>query len=158
MRGSGKSTLGERLARQLRLEFLDIDKEIERVERMSIPEIIEQKGWEHFREVESKIARQMAFLDAHVIATGGGIILNPENMEYLKANGVIIYLQTTPEILDERIQDSDRPDLLKSLKEIYEERKELYETYSDIVFDVSEDDLKKKTQNLTTLVRTYFRF
>jgi shikimate kinase len=157
MRGSGKSKLGSKLAYQLNMDYLDIDKEVERTARMSIPEIVEQEGWEKFRELESKVARQMAFLDDHIISTGGGIILNEENMLNLKANGLVIYLKTDPEILEERIKDSDRPDLGADLAEIYEQRKELYENYSDIVFDVTEDDLRKKTQNLTTLVRTYFR-
>lgn len=157
MRGSGKSTLGAKLAYQLGTEFLDTDKEIERAEKRTIPEIIETDGWDYFRDIESKVARQMSFLDGHVIATGGGTVLKPENMAYLKANGVIIYLETSPAILAERIQDSDRPDLQKSLEELFNERQDLYEDYADLTFDVSDDNLVRKTQNLGTLVRTYLR-
>lgn len=112
--GSGKSTIGRRLARRLGREFVDLDSEIERAAGATIPQIFLQEGEAKFRERETEALRAM-LLQPSVIASGGGIVTRPENRALLQAatsqRTAVIYLQALPETLAERIrrQPGTRP-------------------------------------------------
>lgn len=148
LRGSGKSSIGLALAEKLNRPFIDLDQEIERYENLSINEIVKEKGWDYFRDIEQKICAQFTEKENQIIATGGGIVEREENILNLKKNGYIIYLKTPIKICAQRIKDSGRPSLTgkpieEELKEIYEKRKEKYEKAADLIV---EDD-KKQTIN-----------
>lgn len=135
MPGSGKSTLGKKIAAQLNREFIDTDAEIEKAANMTIPEIFERYGEAHFREIEAEIAMKCGSLSGKVIATGGGIVLRPENHYALAQNGVIYHVKRN---LD-RLATRNRP-LSKSperLREMEKERAPLYEKFADYVIDNS---------------------
>ena len=110
MMGSGKSTIGEKLANNLNMEYVDIDDDIESVHQMTIVDIFNQLGEKKFREIESAYFLEKAKQTNQVFSTGGGIILNIENRDILKNNGRTFFLETDCKILLNRIKNiSSRP-------------------------------------------------
>ena len=130
MMGSGKSSVGKLLANKLQFSIIDIDKEIEKDEKLSIKEIFEKKGENYFREIESKYLLRKRKLA--VVSCGGGIILNKKNREFLKTSGYTIYLKSSIPTLEKRLlNENGRPllsndNLKETLINIYSKRKTLY--------------------------------
>lgn len=130
MMGSGKSSVGKLLANKLQFSNIDIDKEIEKDEKLSIKEIFEKKGENYFREIESKYLLRKRKLA--VVSCGGGIILNKKNREFLKTSGYTIYLKSSIPTLEKRLlNENGRPllsndNLKETLINIYSKRKTLY--------------------------------
>lgn len=112
MMGSGKSTIGARLADLLGLPFIDTDAAIEKKEGRTIQQIFEQEGEVYFREKEQQLLQQLP-QQAGVVACGGGLPCFYDNMELLKSKGIVVYLEASAEQLFERIKGDDlRPKLL----------------------------------------------
>lgn len=149
MPSSGKSTLGRRLANELHYRFVDTDKIIVREENRSIAEIFERSGESYFREVEARVLRTIRPGSALVVATGGGMPCFHDNMDYIKASGVSIFLNITPEILAERMVahalrdrplfDNYDPELVVKLRHRYETRLPVY-AQADIRIDGPADE------------------
>lgn len=144
MRGSGKSKIGRLLAEKLGREFIDLDAYIERFANKKITQLVEEHGWNHFRDLEKKAAKEVSQKDNLVISTGGGTFVDPENAEIMKENGTVILLTADIDVLEERIgRKNTRPalttheNLKEELKEIWEERKDIYKKNADYVFDNS---------------------
>jgi shikimate kinase len=139
-RGTGKSTVGKRLAARLGLELISTDVEIVKRAKQSIPEIVAQQGWEYFRDVESAVCRDLAGRDQLVIDTGGGAVLRPQNVEVLKRNGKLIWLTATVETITARIgDDTQRPSLtgtksfVEEIAEVLQDRTPKYQAAADYV-------------------------
>ena len=131
MMGSGKSSVGQLISKYLNNTFYDLDRGIEKRFNLTIKDIFQEYGENKFREVESKLLADSVYLSKNVIATGGGIVLNPENLKLLKGQRVF-FLDASIQILYERAtkKRNQRP-LLKDVSlmeftEIYEQRKSLY--------------------------------
>lgn len=115
--GSGKSTIGEMVAKSLGISFLDMDSEIERDMGVSVSDIFAQKGEEYFRELETKLLFKISKQESNVIvASGGGTPCFNTNMETMNQNGITIYLKWSIELLVEILLDcrAERP-LIKGL-------------------------------------------
>lgn len=154
LRGSGKSKIGQLLAKELSFNFVDLDKEIEKSENMTTREVYQKHGWQYFREKEKAAVKKLVELDNTVISLGGGTIVDPENQKILKDLGTIIYLKRSPEDCYKYLKDDqNRPpltentDQLTELKQIYNERKEIYEKTSEYTINRT-DDLKKDTDRI----------
>jgi shikimate kinase len=139
-RGTGKSTVGKVLAATLGRELVSTDKEIVRRAGRPIPEIVSQFGWEHFRDLESEVCKDLAGRDNLVIDTGGGAILRPQNVETLKRNGVLFWLTASVETITARIGgDTQRPSLtgtksfVEEVREVLQERSPKYQAAADHV-------------------------
>jgi len=136
--GSGKSSLGKKLAKSLDKKFIDTDKEIEKKENKTINEIFEINGEKYFREKEKEFLKSIPNSLNMVIATGGGIVTDQENREKLKENRVI-FLNASVERQSKRTSRSDkRPllknvDRLKKLRELYDQRLEFYKEVSNFL-------------------------
>ncbi len=142
--GTGKTTVGKSLAKKLGWEFIDTDDVIEKKVRMRIKTIFKEFGEPYFREVESKVAKEVGKLKNMVIATGGGIVLREENIKNLKNNGTLVCLSATPEVILKRVSKTKKRPLLsgekskvmEKLKNILNQRKESYEM-ADITIDTT---------------------
>jgi shikimate kinase len=108
--GSGKSTVGRMLARQLRFRFLDTDKLVEQRAGMSISEIFAEHGEAHFRERETAVLESLRGVRRHILATGGGIVTVPGNIPLLRSLGLVVLLKADPEEIYRRVsRNSERP-------------------------------------------------
>lgn len=108
--GTGKSTVGQEVARQLDWPFVDMDTLIEARQEMPIRRIFETRGEAHFRRLESDLCRELAARRRYVIATGGGALVNPANLEAISTGNLVICLDCRPEVLWRRLSaGSARP-------------------------------------------------
>jgi len=130
MPGCGKSTLGKRLAKRISKTFVDMDSEIEKKAGMTIPEIFEKYGETHFRQLETEVAMELGKEKGQVIATGGGVVLRPENMKALSQNGRVVFIQRPVEHLATKGRPLSKG--LDALKDMYEIRFPLYNRYSQM--------------------------
>jgi shikimate dehydrogenase len=134
MPASGKTSVGKLLSEKLQKTFVDSDNEIVKAQNKKIPEIFEEFGEAYFRNIEKNVIKELSMLNSQVISTGGGAILNSENIENLKANSRIYFLDRP---LDMLVTTSDRP--LSSnradLEKRYNERYELYKSSADVIID-----------------------
>lgn len=133
MPGSGKSTVGNALARKLGRPFIDTDEVIIEREGLHTSKIIEQKGEPYFRDRETEVVMEVSKLQGYVIATGGGVVLREENMKALKQNGIVVFLDRN--ILN--LSKDGRPlsQGEDALQKLYKERIDLYTKYADITAD-----------------------
>jgi len=146
-RCSGKTTVGKILAEEMGLDFVDMDALIETNAGCSIEAIVSRKGWGSFRDMERKLAEDLSHGDDLVIATGGGIVTDRKNVERLKQNGWIVWLNAKEDILMERMEEENksgkaRPSLtgtdpLKEINEVLAVRKPLYKKAASFVVDTS---------------------
>ncbi len=152
--GAGKTTVGRALARATQKTFYDSDHEIEARSGAKIPMIFEVEGEGGFREREAESIAMLTQLKNIVLGTGGGVILNPINRNYLRRNGYVIYLCASPEELYARTcHDKNRPllqtaDPLGKLKELYTQRDPLYRETADLIIDTSQQTVNSLLQLL----------
>lgn len=131
--GAGKTTIGKILSESLNRTFIDIDDYVVKKNKMTIKEMFDH-GEEYFRKYESDAVKDVSMLRDAVISCGGGVIKKKTNIDCLKENGCIVYIDRPIESILSDIDAEGRP-LLKSGKDnlykLYNERKELYELYCD---------------------------
>ncbi len=141
--GSGKSTVGRHLARQLGLRFADSDSEIERRIGMSIKDYFAQQGEEAFRDREQEVIDELTVQPDILLATGGGAVLRPSNRDALHSRTHVFYLRSTPEELHRRLRhDTHRPllqveDPLRRLRDLYRDRDPLYRRTAHFVVEAA---------------------
>ena len=125
MPGSGKTTVGREIARKLKSKFVDLDEIIQRRTGKTIPDIFVQDGETAFRDLETEAVRDVAGRSGIVIATGGGTVLRPENVNSLRQNGLLFLLDCP---LDQLHPTEDRPlaDTAQKLDKLYRQRMPLY--------------------------------
>lgn len=142
MPGCGKTTIGVKLAEKLGIPFFDTDMLIEKIYNETIPEMF-KKGEEYFRLRESQVVELVSNKDCCVISTGGGVILNDNNIKNLKRRGIIFFINRDLDAIIKTIDTSKRP-LLKDknkIFELYNQRIELYRKYCDYeIENISIDD------------------
>lgn len=144
MAGCGKSTIGYALAERLKMSLIDTDRSIEKTLKMPIPEIFEKDGEKIFRGIETTILEQCSKQENAVISTGGGIILDPKNIEIME-KGYIVFLDASlPEILSRLDGDNTRPllqgDTESRLKKLFDERADIYEDVAHVAICVDEKE------------------
>ncbi len=125
MMGSGKTTVGQLLAQKLGYRFFDTDVLLENVAQKPIPEIFATEGEVYFRDLETKVLKEVSAYTRSAIATGGGIIQKPVNWGYLR-QGLIVWLDVELEVLKERLVDDDTRPLAEKLESLWESRRSLY--------------------------------
>lgn len=136
MPGSGKSTIGRLLAHALNRTFVDADAEIVKKANMSIPQIFEKYGEEHFRQLETEVLTQLGKASGTVIATGGGCVTQSRNYPLLHQNGRILWLQRSLYLLP---TDGRPLSEINTVFDLYEQRKDLYLKFSDRIVNNNSD-------------------
>ncbi|MDP3980530.1 MAG: shikimate kinase [Chlamydiota bacterium] len=130
--GTGKSTVGRLAAKEMGLDFVDMDKLIEEREGMSIKDIFQEKGEPFFRKLETELIKELVQRENILAATGGGVIKNQENVDLMQQSGCCICLNAAQEVILQRVSHSkNRPlllgeDLMKQIQDLLNQRKALY--------------------------------
>lgn len=161
-RGSGKTTIGKKLARKLKMKFIDSDRAIEKNTGKSISAIFRKEGEKKFREYEKKAIAQIAKLDNYVIACGGGAVLDIASMRLLKKNSITFYMEAGIDTIYRRTRKSNRPRLtgIKSLKDeigvMLKKRIPLYGKYADFAVN-AENNPAKVLNEITEKIRWAIR-
>jgi len=157
MMGSGKSAVADLLARHLQWKMEDVDELIVAHEGCNINDIFAHKGEPYFRQVEQAMLKKVAARTEVVVATGGGIVLNADNMQIMRASGKMIYLKASTDVLQVRLKGkSDRP-LLKvafpqdELDKIFHRRAGLY-AKADYAIDTTEKGPEDVTAEIIQLL------
>ena len=137
-RGTGKSSVGQLLAERLGRRLVSTDADVVRRAGRSIPEIVAQSGWDHFRDLESDVCRELAGQDGLVIDTGGGAVLRQQNVAALKTNGTLFWLTAEVATIVARIGgDNQRPSLTGTksftdeVEDVLRERTPIYAAAAD---------------------------
>ena len=135
-RGTGKTSVGARLAEVLQRPFVDLDQVLVREAGRSVANIVAQGGWAEFRRLEKQLVARYRNAHELVLATGGGVVLDPENMAALRKNGILIWLTADPAAIRARLaqdqpRDANRPsltggDTIREVLAVLEERAPLY--------------------------------
>ena len=131
MPGSGKSTVGKLLNLD-GFSFVDTDEEIEKRCGCTIKELVGSKGEKYFRDLETQVIKDISSKGCQIISTGGGAILRKENVNSLKRNGKLFFLNANP---DRLLPTDSRPlsDTVEKLKKLYDERIDTYKITADVI-------------------------
>jgi len=162
-RGSGKSTVGRKLASRLKMKFADIDDLIEDHQGVPISDIVKSHGWGHFRKLERSAIEEITKEDRIIIAPGGGAVLDSDNVNALRKNGLILWLKADKQTLLKRLHqdpgtNTRRPTLTgkgttEELKEVMSVREPIYERVSEIQIDTSTLDVETVVEKVLTVVK-----
>ncbi len=141
--GTGKTTVGQILAKRLGLTFVDMDHIIEEWAGKPISRIFAEDGEPSFRRMERDLVKDLAAKDGQVIGCGGGVVLNPDNVADYRRTGLVVCLAATPDVIFERTsKERHRPlleekDRFKRIVDLLEQRKPLYAAIPDQVDTVT---------------------
>ncbi len=161
MIGSGKTTIGKRLASALQLDFYDLDREMNRILGHSFHKLVLEKGWVAFRELEYSICKKFAQLQNSVIALGGGTVRYEWNMDILNGTGLIILLTASNEELIRRVKPADRPrvnegvSLEEDIQMMWQASKNKYYEAADIVYQTDQKSIEEEIWELRRIVYDY---
>lgn len=139
--GAGKSTIAKALCKELNMQLVEMDARIVEEQKMSINDIFAQYGEDYFRDVESQLILTLGEEGNTIVSCGGGVVVRPQNTDYMKKSGKVVFLSATPETIYERVKNStDRPILnghmnVEYIAELMEKRRALYEAAADIKID-----------------------
>ncbi len=158
--GTGKTAVGQFLAKKLDRKFIELDLLIERKAGKPIPDIFQQDGEIAFRELEIEVTKEVAEMKNAVIACGGGLVLNKINIDRLKKEGIIVYLTASPRVILKRVatEEGQRP-LLEvdnptlTIRGLLRFRKPFYERAADITIDTSKLDINAVSEEIIGKLR-----
>lgn len=146
-RASGKTSVGKALALALKRPFVDLDEMLVAEAGCSIAELVATEGWPGFRRREKELVERYARFPGQVLAPGGGVILDPENVQILRQHGLIIWLTAEPATLGQRLRQDlarqeSRPSLtgadpVAEMERVLAEREPLYRAAAHLVFDTT---------------------
>jgi len=145
--GSGKSMVARELGKRLKAQVVATDDLAQAREKETIHEIFKSKGEAYFRNLETEIIKEVSLRRGIIIDCGGGVVLRKENLQDLKTNGIVFYLQATPEVIYQRIKNEGHRPLLKApdplgcIKELYQQRLPLY-NQADYTIDANDASIE----------------
>lgn len=161
-RATGKSAVGALLAQRLARPLVDLDQVLEEEMGRSITDLVAAKGWAEFRRREKEMVSRFGRACGQVLATGGGAVLDPENVEILRQNGVVVWLRADPATIQERLsrdqrEVSQRPSLtgrstLAEVAEVLQSRQPLYTAAAHLVIDTDRHSLEQVVEQVLAAV------
>lgn len=144
-RCTGKTSVGNVLAKRLEWSFADSDAEVMEESGISIYDMVSHYGWDFFREREREVIKRLCTYDKYAVATGGGAVVNPDNVKDMQQNGVVVWLRASPDTISMRILQDEatmdqRPSLtsqglLEEIEDTLVARIPLYESAMDFYID-----------------------
>ena len=147
--GAGKTSVSAGLGRMLGWEVVEMDERIAAQEGMSIPELFAQKGEPHFRACETALLKSFSQGAPRIVSCGGGVPLREENVAAMRESGTVVLLTASPEVILERVKDSDERPLPQGHKDVpyiaalMEQRRPKYEAAADITVDTSQLNIEE---------------
>ncbi len=156
--GTGKTSVGTRLAADLNYAFVDLDALIEADQKMTVTAIFSRLGEPHFREVEERIVRDVMAREAQVVSTGGGAVISEANRQAFKQGGFVICLTARPEVIHERVKrEQHRPllqdaDPLARIRDLLQNRSQFY-GQADATIDTSDKDIDGVIKEIKERIR-----
>lgn len=161
-RGTGKSCIAQILSEILSLKSYSIDTLIVEKEGKNIPEIVQAKGWDYFRRVETELVQKYSKKNRIIVDSGGGVVLNPENIKALKKQGVVFWLKASHETIIRRIQnDLNRPALTQGktftqeVKEVLYQRTPLYKSACDFELDTEGKSVEEIADEIIEIINQF---
>ena len=155
MPGSGRSTIGVVLAKRLGYDFVDSDLVIQGAYHKTLEQLIEENGDAGFIQIENDINKSLEYTKT-VIATGGSVVYGSEAMKHLKSIGTIVYLKVSEADLNERLGSLKERGVVSNgkttVKEIFDDRRALYEKYAEITVNLEGKSLKDSVLELAQLL------
>lgn len=159
MIGSGKTTVGIRLASELGLAFFDLDREMDRILGYSFHRLVAEQGWVAFRELEYGICKRFAGMQGALVCLGGGTVRYEWNMDVLRGTGSFVLLTATLPELARRVRAADRPrvnpgvSLEEDLQKIWSQSVDKYRAAADLTVDTDGKDIEETVAELRPLLR-----
>ncbi len=160
--GTGKTSVGMRVARSLGFRFVDTDKLVVKQAGQSIPKIFEEHGEARFRDLETAALRQCAEGEGQVISTGGGVVVGEGNHALLRGAGYVVWLKASPEVIYERVRrNRGRPllrtaDPLATIRDLLAAREELYASCADLTIKTDHLTMDETCFGVTESARLVF--
>jgi shikimate kinase len=162
-RCSGKTTVGKSIAMTIDWSFVDSDLLVIKKNGNSIKDIIDTAGWDAFRRMERSTLRQICTKDRQVVAAGGGVVLDADNIKAMKASGTVVWLEASAATIQERMrQDKNtenfRPALtdkgrMEEIEDMLLKRNPYYESASDFSIHTDDVPFDEITQNIIQKIR-----
>ena len=157
-RATGKTSVGARLAEVLHCPFVDLDQVLVREAGRSVAGIVAQGGWAEFRRLEKELVARYRNTRGQVLATGGGVVLDPDNVAALRENGILIWLTADPAAIQARLaqdqpRDANRPsltggDTIREVAAVLEARAPLYQGAAQIIVDTTHDSIARVVERV----------
>lgn len=151
-RCTGKTSVAEYIGGRLGWPVLDADVELVKEQKQTIAQIVDAHGWDAFRQMEIAVLKRLSGLDEHVVATGGGVILNDINVQHMRQSGKIILLRAGAETIYKRLTGDQnttdqRPaltdqDQFNEIVSMLETREPLYNSAMDFAVDTDSADIE----------------
>jgi shikimate kinase len=155
MPSSGKSTVGVLAAKALGLDFVDTDLLLQRQEGLRLHEILARDGTEGFLAAENRLLSGLNFVNA-VVSTGGSAVYHRAGMENLKAQGLVVWLDVPFPEIERRLSDIQTRGVVlapgQSLKDLFDERRPLYEAWADLRLEVGRETLETTVNRLWSAI------
>lgn len=164
MIGSGKTTIGTALAKQLGIRFLDLDQEMDARLGYSFHRLVAEQGWLPFRELEYTICKFFAQQTHAIVCLGGGTVRYEWNLDALRGSGMVVLLEAREEVLIERVSIADRPrvtdtdDPVQDIRTMWRRYRDRYVAAADYVYRSDEKTVAQEVADLTALVTGDSRF
>ena len=159
---TGKTCVGRELAAKRKMRFLDLDDLIELKEKRSISDIFTQDGESWFRRIEKRVLKEVAREEGFVVACGGGIVIDPENIKIMKESGVVVCLEASPGVILKRtVGTSHRPLLnvcnpMEQVEHLLKLRAPFY-ARADYAIDTSKLSVEQVTQKIIGITKPSMR-
>ena len=158
--GTGKSTVGKRLARVKNMKFLDMDFEIEKKENKTISQIFKEHGETYFRAKESELLKEVSSLENTIISTGGGIVENGINIEILRNTKNVVWLDGNVNTISNNLKNGiakrpklkDVKDIKSYVNELLNKRYVNYEKCSDIKIDINDKNIDEVVMDILVYI------
>ena len=158
--GAGKTSVSAALGRMLKLPVIEMDEQIARQEGITIPEIFAQQGESHFRQCETALLEGLAAESACLVSCGGGVAMRQKNVDAMRRCGTVVLLTARPEVILERVKDSDERPLLQGRKNVTDiaalmaQRRSAYEAAADVTVDTSDLTIEEVCRAVLRQVNT----